>query len=36
MEVFEEMEVLSLLLGKSGEQPEGPGSDEFSPAEGQT
>lgn len=36
MKVFEEMEVLSLFLSKSGEQPEGSGFDEFSPAEGQT
>lgn len=36
MKVFEEMEVLSLLLSESGEQPEGSGFDDFSPAEAQT
>lgn len=30
MKVFEEMEVLSLFLCKSGEQPEGSGFDELS------
>ena len=36
MKVFEEMEVLSLLLSASGEQPEGSRFDDFSPAEAQT